>query len=81
MSPLIISVIAFLGVAGVVGAIAIVVKDFTGTKAEELNIPMKIVDAHYAFDRSRMVVTSGAEGRVDFRPLIHVPLRNFLGAA
>ena len=41
------------------------------TKARELNIPMKIVDAHYAFDRSRMVVTFGAEGRVDFRPLIH----------
>ena len=40
------------------------------TKARELNISMKIVDAHYAFDRSRMVVTFGAEGRVDFRPLI-----------
>jgi len=41
------------------------------TKARELNIPMKIVDAHYTFDRSRMVVTFGAEGRVDFRPLLH----------
>ncbi|PKB71995.1 MAG: hypothetical protein BZY87_02535 [SAR202 cluster bacterium Io17-Chloro-G6] len=41
------------------------------TKARELNIPMKIVDAHYTFDRSRMIVTFGAEGRVDFRPLIH----------
>jgi len=41
------------------------------TKACELNIPMKIVDAHYTFDRSRMVVTFGAEGRVDFRTLIH----------
>ncbi len=40
-------------------------------KARDLNIPMKIVDAHYTFDRSRMVVTFGAEGRVDFRPLIH----------
>ena len=40
------------------------------TKARELNIPMKIVDAHYSFDRVRMVVTFGAEGRVDFRPLI-----------
>ncbi|MCH7842135.1 MAG: hypothetical protein IH963_12485 [Chloroflexi bacterium] len=40
------------------------------TKARELNIPMKIVDAHYTFDRSRMVVTFGAEGRVDFRPLL-----------
>ena len=41
------------------------------TKARELNIPMKIVDAHYTFDRSCMVVTFGAEGRVGFRPLIH----------
>ncbi|MEE8466133.1 MAG: regulatory iron-sulfur-containing complex subunit RicT, partial [Dehalococcoidia bacterium] len=41
------------------------------TKARELDIPMKRVDAHYTFDRSRMVVTFGAEGRVDFRPLIH----------
>lgn len=41
------------------------------TKARELEIPMKVVDAHYVFDRSRMVVTFGAEGRVDFRPLIH----------
>lgn len=41
------------------------------SKARDLNIPMKIVDAHYSFDRSRMVVTFGAEGRVDFRPLIH----------
>ena len=32
---------------------------------------MKIVDAHYTFNHSRMVVTFGAEGRVDFRPLIH----------
>ena len=40
-------------------------------KARELNIPMKTVDAHYTFDRSRMVVTFGAKGRVDFRPLIH----------
>ena len=31
---------------------------------------MKIVDAHYAFDRSRIIVTFGAEGRVDFRPLL-----------
>ena len=40
-------------------------------KVRELDIPMKVVDARYAFDRSRMVVTFGAEGRVDFRPLIH----------
>jgi cell fate regulator YaaT (PSP1 superfamily) len=31
---------------------------------------MKIVEAHYTFDRSRIIVTFGAEGRVDFRPLL-----------
>jgi cell fate regulator YaaT (PSP1 superfamily) len=32
---------------------------------------MKIIDAHYTFDRARLIVTFGAEGRVDFRPLLH----------
>ena len=40
------------------------------TKARELQLPMKIVEAHYTFDRSRIIVTFGAEGRVDFRPLL-----------
>lgn len=40
------------------------------SKTRELGLPMKIVDAHYTFDRSRLVVTFGAEGRVDFRPLL-----------
>jgi cell fate regulator YaaT (PSP1 superfamily) len=40
-------------------------------KARELQLSMKIVAAHYTFDRSRIIVTFGAEGRVDFRPLLH----------
>ena len=40
------------------------------TKARELDLKMKIVDSHYTFDRSRVIVTFGAEGRVDFRLLI-----------
>ena len=40
------------------------------TKARELDLKMKIVDSHYTFDRSRVIVTFGAEGRVDFRPLL-----------
>ncbi len=40
------------------------------TKVRELQLPMKIVEAHYTFDRSRIIVTFGAEGRVDFRPLL-----------
>ena len=39
-------------------------------KARELQLPMKIVEAHYTFDRGRVIVTFGAEGRVDFRPLL-----------
>ena len=41
------------------------------SKARELGLGMKIVDTHYTFDRSRLIVTFGAEGRVDFRGLIH----------
>ncbi len=40
------------------------------TKARELQLTMKIVATHYTFDRSRIIVTFGAEGRVDFRPLL-----------
>lgn len=39
-------------------------------KARDLEIPMKIVEARYTFDRTRLTVSFGAEGRVDFRPLI-----------
>ncbi len=41
------------------------------SKARNLQLAMKIIDTHYTFDRSRLVVTFGAEGRVDFRPLLH----------
>ena len=40
------------------------------TKVRECQLAMKIVEAHYTFDRSRIIVTFGAEGRVDFRPLL-----------
>ena len=40
-------------------------------KSRELELGMKIVEAHYTFDRSRVIVSFGAEGRVDFRPLLH----------
>jgi cell fate regulator YaaT (PSP1 superfamily) len=45
-------------------------------KARELGLSMKIVDTHYTFDRTRLIVTFGAEGRVDFRTLLQA-----LGAA
>ena len=39
-------------------------------KSRELELGMKIVEAHYAFDRSRVTVSFGAEARVDFRLLL-----------
>ena len=39
-------------------------------KSRELELGMKIVEAHYTFDKSRLRVTFGAEGRVDFRVLL-----------
>ena len=43
-------------------------------KVRELTLPMKIVEAHYTFDRSRLTVSFGAQGRVDFRPLLRIAL-------
>jgi cell fate regulator YaaT (PSP1 superfamily) len=40
------------------------------SKVRALQLEMKIIDAHYTFDRSRLKITFGAEGRVDFRPLL-----------
>jgi cell fate regulator YaaT (PSP1 superfamily) len=40
------------------------------TKAGQLDLKMKMVDAHYAFDATRVTVTYSADGRVDFRPLL-----------
>ena len=40
------------------------------SKVRELHLLMKIVEAHYTFDRTRITVTFGAEGRVDFRILL-----------
>ncbi len=39
-------------------------------KSRELELGMKIAEAHYTFDRRRVTVSYGAEGRVDFRLLL-----------
>jgi len=49
------------------------VKDVLATcerKIKEHNLPMKLIDAEYSFDRSRIVFYFTAEGRIDFRELI-----------
>jgi cell fate regulator YaaT (PSP1 superfamily) len=40
------------------------------SKVRELGLAMKIIDAHYTLDGVRLTVTFGAEGRIDFRPLL-----------
>jgi len=39
-------------------------------KIKERSLPMKLIDAEYSFDRSRIIFYFTAEGRVDFRDLI-----------
>ena len=37
---------------------------------ERLNLPMKLINAHYAFDGKLLAIQFSAEGRVDFRELV-----------
>lgn len=39
-------------------------------KIEEHKLPMKLIDAEYAFDRSKIIFYFTSEGRVDFRDLV-----------
>ena len=41
-------------------------------KVAEMNINMKLVDAEYTFDRTKLIFYFTAEGRVDFRELVRV---------
>ena len=49
------------------------IKDVMATcekKIREHNLSMKLIDAEYSFDRSRIIFYFTAEGRIDFRDLI-----------
>lgn len=37
---------------------------------ERLNLPMKLINAHYSFDNKLLAIQFSAEGRVDFRELV-----------
>lgn len=39
-------------------------------KVAEHKLPMKVIDAEYTFDRSKIIIYFTAEGRVDFRDLV-----------
>ena len=41
-----------------------------GQFIEKLNLPMKLINAHYSFDNKLLAIQFSAEGRVDFRELV-----------
>lgn len=46
--------------------------DIIREKVKEMKLDMKLVDAEYTFDRSKLVFYFTAEGRIDFRELVRV---------
>jgi cell fate regulator YaaT (PSP1 superfamily) len=46
-------------------------------KVQQHGLPMKLIEAHYTFDRTRIVFYFSADGRVDFRRLVRDLAREF----
>ncbi len=46
------------------------VMDTCSKKIQERRLPMKLIDAEFSFDRSKIIFYFTAEGRVDFRDLV-----------
>jgi cell fate regulator YaaT (PSP1 superfamily) len=46
------------------------VMDTCSKKIQERHLPMKLIDAEFSFDRSKIIFYFTAEGRVDFRDLV-----------
>lgn len=46
-------------------------------KIEERELPMKLIEAEYTFDRSKVILYFTSEGRVDFRDLVRELARSF----
>jgi len=44
--------------------------DYCKKGVERYNLPMKVIDAHFSFDGSRLIFPFIADGRVDFRQLV-----------
>lgn len=53
------------------------VMDICSKKIQERKLAMKLVDAEFSFDRSKIVFFFTAEGRVDFRDLVKVLANEF----
>lgn len=52
-------------------------KDFCIEKVRHRNLPMKVIEAEYLFDRSKVVFYFTAENRVDFRELVKDLVQRF----
>ncbi|MEA2088566.1 MAG: regulatory iron-sulfur-containing complex subunit RicT [Patescibacteria group bacterium] len=52
-------------------------KKYCKEKIKENNLQMKVIDAHFAFDRSCIIFVFIAAGRVDFRELVKQLTRHF----
>ena len=46
------------------------VMDTCARKVQDRKLPMKLIDAEFSFDRSKIIFYFTAEGRVDFRDLV-----------
>jgi cell fate regulator YaaT (PSP1 superfamily) len=51
--------------------------DYCKKMTEKCQLPMKLVDAHFSFDGSRLTFAFIAEGRVDFRELVKELAKHF----
>lgn len=49
----------------------------TQQHVDRLNLPMKLINAHYTFDDKLITIQFSAEGRVDFRELVKVLSQEF----
>lgn len=54
--------------------------EFCHDEARQLNLPMKLVDAHFSFDKKRLVFAFIAQGRVDFRDLVKEITKRYRGS-
>ncbi|MDO7977641.1 PSP1 domain-containing protein [Oceanotoga teriensis] len=53
------------------------VEEYTQNKSEEMNLQMRVLQARYTFDRSKLIIFFGADSRVDFRELVKVLAKKY----
>lgn len=51
--------------------------EMTQQYVNQLNLPMKLINAHYSYDSKLLLIQFSAEGRIDFRELVKLLAREF----